>query len=82
MPLEDASFFKAAWMATLSLKTGRALVFSLRVLEPNSEGMKRLTWALAAASTKRSWVAIAMEARVETTASWPWRALVRDSRES
>jgi len=82
MPPEAASFLRASWTAILSLKTGRTRLFSFRRLEPNSEGMKRLTWALAAASTRGSCVAIATEARVETRASCPLRALVRESRES
>jgi len=63
------------------LYKGRARVLAFSVLEPNSEGMKRLTWALAAASTRRSWVAMALEATVEIRASWPVRAAVRDERE-
>ena len=82
MAPEAASFLRASWIATLSTKAGRRRLFSLSVFEPNSEGMKRLTWALAAALTKRSCVSIAAEARVETRASWPLRALIRESRES
>ena len=81
--LPEAAFsLRASWTAILSLKTGRARVFSLRVLEPNSEGMKRLIEALVAASIRSSCLSKAVEARVETRASWPLRALVRDSMES
>ena len=82
MPPEAASFLRASWTLTLSWKTGRPRLFSFSVLVPNSEGMKHLTSALAAASTRRSCVARAAAARVDTRASWPLRALVRDSRES
>lgn len=50
------------------------------VLEPNSEGMKRLTPAFTAASIRRSCFDRAREARVETTASWPSRADESESR--
>lgn len=58
MPPKVPSFLRAFWIANLSLKTERARVYSAEVLDPNSEGMKRLTWALAADLTSRSYVAI------------------------
>lgn len=50
--------------------------------QPNSEGMIRLMSALTAASMRSLCEAIAVVATVETTASRPVRASVRESRDS
>ena len=69
MPLEAASFLRAACTVSLFLKAGRAAFFSFVTSEPNSAGIKRLTWVLAAASTRSSCLSPKAEPSVETTAS-------------
>ena len=62
----------------LPLKTGRAAVLALpEMFDPNSEGMKRWTPAVMAASMRAGWVSCCGIADMKT--SWPFRALTRES---
>ena len=45
---------------------------------PKSEGRKRFTFAARAASTRMFWAGRPAAPRVETTASWPWKAVVTE----
>ncbi len=69
MPVELACFLSASWTAILGWKAGRAPVLERGVLDPNSEGRKRLMPALPAASTRRSCWSMTAEPRVDTRAS-------------
>lgn len=89
MPVQLKAGFLAAsaarWSTTVTLPA-RILPMgwpeTMRVLRPNSEGMKRLTPAASAASASTFWPATAGVATAETTACWPCRAAVRESRDS
>ena len=63
-------------------KTGRAAVRGLPRSDPNSEGMNRFTPAAIAASMMRVWPWKPEVPTVETTASWPWSAVVREGTDS
>ena len=78
----DAFFLRYSMISTLRLKTGTSsLAYLLAVLLPNSLGKNLLTPAFTAASITTFCVSIAAPARLDTTASWPWRALSREASE-
>ena len=67
----------------LLLKTGSLETRGWDVSQPYSDGMKRWTPTLWAASMRRRGISTGMdlEGRTSTIASWPVRAVTRESRE-
>ena len=84
-PIEIPVQVKSALCLAFSCRSSTILILAdssvpmgfpmtLRLLMPNSEGMKRFTPTAKAASTSGCWKPTAKVPRTETTASWPSRA--------